>query len=453
MRALLLALLLAADPEHAELRTIYEELVEIDTSPAHGTTRAAEAMAERLRAAGFAAEDVAVIGPTASDRNLVARLRAGAAAGASKPGPLLLLAHLDVVDARREDWSMDPFTLTEEGGYFYGRGSIDDKAMAAIFVTLMVRMQRQGVAPGRDVILALTADEEGGPDNGVDWLLRERRELVAADLVINEGGGGRMREGRYLFNGVQASEKTYMTYRLEVRDKGGHSSVPRRDNAIYRLAAALGRVQAFEFPVRLNEVTRAFFARSAEIESGATAADMKALLAEPPDAEAIARLAETPAYNATLRTTCVATRLAAGHADNALPQSATATVNCRILPGDSPAEVEQTLARVIADPQVTITATEPSTAAPASPLRPDLMAAVEAITEEMWPGVPVIPTMATGATDSRYFRAAGIPAYGVSGIFADVDDIRAHGRDERVGVKQFYDGYEFLKRLVERLAE
>jgi acetylornithine deacetylase/succinyl-diaminopimelate desuccinylase-like protein len=445
--ALLALTLLALTPEERQLRATYQELIEIDTTHAGGsTTRAAEAVARRLRGAGVPAEDIVIAGPKAEKMNLVARLR-----GKGERRPLLLLAHLDVVEARREDWSVDPFRLLEQDGYFYGRGSIDDKAMAAMFTEIFIGLRESRERPDRDVILALTADEEGGPDNGVDWLLRNRPELVSAGLVINEGGGGRMRDGKYLLNGVQASEKSYMTFVLEVRHKGGHSSVPQKDNAIYRLAAALGRLERYEFPVELNDVTRESFARSAAMESEATAADMEKLLHHPPDPDAVARLAAIPVYNAMLRTTCVATRLEGGHADNALPQTARATVNCRILPGHSAEEVQRTLAAVIDDEQVTIEAIEPDTSAPAAPPDPGLMRTVEMITAAMWPGVPVVPLMSTGATDSRYFRRAGIPAYGVSGIFSDMNDIRAHGKDERVGVKQFYEGYEFLKRLVDAL--
>jgi acetylornithine deacetylase/succinyl-diaminopimelate desuccinylase-like protein len=438
----------ALSPHERLAREIYKQLIEIDTTHDRGsTTRAAEAVAKRLRAAGVPAKDIAILGPTAAKKNLVARLR-----GTSARKPLLLLAHLDVVEAKREDWSVDPFRLLEQDGFFYGRGSLDDKAMAAVFSAIIIRLRQTHATLDRDVILALTADEEGGPHNGVEWLLHHHRPLVDAAMVINEGGGGRSRGERYVFNGVQASEKTYMNFQLEVRNPGGHSSLPTKENAIYRLAAALGRIERYEFPVELNEVTRNFFERSAAIETGEAAADMQAILRDPPDAAAAARLAQTPMHNATLRTTCIATRLHAGHADNALPQTARALINCRVMPGHSMAEVQQVLAEVIADDPVTITPTERDTSAPASPLDPGLMQVVERITSEMWPGVPVIALMSTGASDSRYFRQAGIPAYGVSGIFVDVDDIRAHGRDERLGVKQFYEGYEFLWRLVTALS-
>jgi len=430
-----------------ELRRIYEEVVEIDTSPARGTGRAARAMAKHLQVAGVAADDLHLVGPKESRLNLVARLR-----GSGRQMPLLLLAHLDVVEARREDWSMDPFTLHEVGGYFYGRGSLDDKAMVAIFTQIFLDLRRAREKPDRDIILALTADEEGGPNNGVEWLLRERPDLVKAGLVINEGGGGRMKNGRYMQNGVQASEKSYMTFRLEVRNDGGHSSLPTPDNAIYRLAAALQRLQRQELPIEINEVTRVFFERSAALEAEEQSRDIRGVLADPPDPDAALRLSRSPSYNAMLRTTCVATRLQAGHADNALPQLASATVNCRAMPGHSIDEIHQALVDAVRDDQVTITATEKDTAAPLLPIDHVLLQAVEEITDDMWPGVPVIPMMSSGATDSRYFRRAGIPAYGVSGIFVEMDDMRAHGKDERVGIEQFYEGYEFLRRLVRKLA-
>jgi acetylornithine deacetylase/succinyl-diaminopimelate desuccinylase-like protein len=437
-------------PDQALAREISEELVEIDTTAEHGsTTRAAEAVAKRLRAAGFPEGDVRVLAPAENKGNLVARLRAPTAAAK----PLLLLAHLDVVEARREDWTVDPWTLLERDGFFYGRGTSDDKAMAAIFTANLIRLRREGTPLRRDVILALTADEEGGPDNGVEWLLREHRALVDAALVINEGGGGRIKEGKYLLNGIQASEKTYRDFALEVRNKGGHSSIPTRDNAIYRLSAGLGRIEAYAFPVELNEVTRAYLERVAPFEDAETAANMRALAADPRDAAAAARLSERPAFNAMLRTTCVATRLSGGHANNALPQLARAVLNCRILPGHAAEEVRAELARVLADEAIEILAADtPSVPAPPSPLSPEVIGAVEKVTAEMWPGLPVVPTMSSGATDSRYFRNAGVPAYGVSGIFHDVDDIRAHGRDERLGVRQFYEGQAFLWRLVLELA-
>jgi len=452
-----ITLLVASAPARAKdlsarerlAREIYEELIEIDTTHSTGsTTRAAEAMAKRLRAAGFRGEDVRVLGP-ARKGNLVARLRAR---GKPKQKPLLLLAHLDVVEAKRSDWSLDPFELTEKDGFFYGRGSIDDKAMAAIYVALAIELAREKAPLKRDLILALTADEEGGGDNGARWLIAERRELVDAGLVINEGGHAALRDGKPLYNALQAAEKTSMNFELVVRDKGGHSSRPTPGNAIYRLAAALGRVAEHRFPVALNEVTRAYFERLARVEKGPAAKAMVALARNPKDAKAAAQLSESPVYNATLRTTCTATQISGGHAPNALPQEARALVNCRALPGHAQADVEAALVAAVADASVEIDALrERESSAPAR-VDAKFLATVTRISESLWPGVPVIPTMGTGATDSTYFRLAGIPAYGVSGLFDDIDDYRAHGRDERLGVAQFYDGLEFLRRLVRELA-
>jgi acetylornithine deacetylase/succinyl-diaminopimelate desuccinylase-like protein len=444
------AALFAVPPAPAQderLRAIYKELIEINTvDPTGDNTRAAEAMAARLRAAGFPAADVQVLAPAPGKGNLVARLRG---TGARKP--LLLVAHLDVVEARREDWTTDPFTLIEKDGYFYGRGTSDDKAMAAIWIATLIRLREEGYRPDRDIIVALTADEETGPANGVSWLVNTHRDLIDADLALNEGAGGRMKDGRYLANGIQASEKVFESFRLEVTNPGGHSSLPRKDNAIYRLAAGLGRLAAFDFPVQLSEVTRAYFERMAALTGGAEGEDMKAVLRNPPDAAAVARLSESPLSNALMRTTCVATRLDAGHAENALPQMARAIVNCRTLPGTPAGEVQATLVRVLADDAIGVTPVAPAKPSPPSPLRPDIMGPVEQVTAEMWPGVPVLPVMGTGATDSLYLRQAGIRAYGVSGLFGEIDDNRAHGRDERMGVKQLYEGREFLYRLVKRL--
>jgi acetylornithine deacetylase/succinyl-diaminopimelate desuccinylase-like protein len=440
--------------QQRSLFDVYKELVEINTTDSVGdTTAAAQAVAARLIAAGFPADDVRVLIHPGNARkgNLVARLR-----GDGTMKPILLLAHLDVVEARKEDWSpdLDPFRLIERDGYYYGRGTADDKAMASIFVANLIRYRQQGVKFKRDVILALTADEEGGDYNGAGWLVANHRSLVDAEFGLNEGGGGRERNGERLFNGVQASEKIYRDFQLEVTNKGGHSSLPVKDNAIYRLASALDRLAAYDFPVNLNEVTRAFFERTAAIEGGQTALDMKAVVqSNGADAGAVARLAETAAYNSMLRTTCVATLVQAGHARNALPQKATANVNCRILPQESVEDVQRALARVLADEQIAMTTLSQSTvAAPASPLNPRVMRPIEELTRSMWKGVPTIPVMSTGATDSSHFRANGVPMYGVSGLFGDINDVRAHGRDERVGVKSLYDAQEFLYQLVRRYA-
>lgn len=448
--ALLLSapLLLAADAQADLARAILHELIEIDTSDSKGdNTVAAEAMARRLRAAGFAEGDVRVLVPHERKGNLVARLRGS---GARKP--LLLLAHLDVVEARRADWSFDPFRFLEQDGYYYGRGTSDDKAMAAIFVANLVRMKQEGYRPDRDLILALTADEEGGDWNGVEFLLREHRDLIDAAYGLNEGGRGQLKDGRRLANVIQTSEKVYLSFSLEVKDPGGHSSVPRKDNAIYRLAAGLGHLAAFSFPPRTTETSRLYFERLAASQPEPLASDMRAAARVPPDATALARLSELPLYNSMLRTTCVATRLDAGHADNALPQTARAVVNCRMHPDDPADWVERTLVEAIADPRIAVTRMGAAKPSPASPLSPEILGAAERITNEMWPGVPVLPTLSTGATDSLYLRGAGIPMYGVSGIFGDIDDVRAHGKDERILVKSFHEGREFLYRLVKALS-
>ncbi len=426
-------------------RDIYKELIEIDTTHSTGnTTMAAEAAAKRLKAAGFPDADVQVLGAHPRKGNLVARMR-----GTGAQRPILLLAHLDVVEAKPEDWSVDPFKLLEKDGYFYGRGSGDDKAMAAILIANLIRYRQEGFKPNRDLIVALTADEEsGGAFNGVDWLLKNHRPLIEAEFGINEGGSGQVRNGKKLLNAVQASEKVYQSFLLEIRGKGGHSSRPVKDNVIYHLASALGRLARFEFPIRLDAITRTYFERVSTLESGPTAADLRSLVSGQPDSSAIGRLADIPLYNATMRTTCVATRLEAGHADNALPQTARAVVNCRILLAETAEQVKQTLAKVVADDQITITPMEAAKPSPASPLPPEILRPIERVTAEMWPGVPVVPTMTTGATDSLYLRNAGIGMYGVSEIFHDMDDSRSHGRDERIGVKEFYDGQEFLYRLV-----
>src|SRR5262245_47164552 len=429
-------------------REIFQQLIEINTTDSIGDCAvAAKAMSERLKAAGFPEEDMKVLGPHPRKGNLVARLRG---TGARKP--ILLLAHLDVVEAKREDWSFDPFKFLEKDGYYYGRGTSDDKAMAAIFIANLNRFKQEGFIPDRDIIIALTADEEGGDYDGVAWLLKNYPQLIEAAFGLNEGGGGTIRDGKKLFNAVQASEKVYQSFLLEVKNKGGHSSRPVKDNAIYQLAAALQHLAQFDFPVNLNEVTRAYFERISKLESGETSAAMKGVIQNPPDAHGAAYLGNLPAYNATMRTTCVATMLEAGHAENALPQTARATVNCRILPTETAEQTRETLIKVINDSRVAITPIKESKPSPPSPLSAEVMKPVEGITQQMWPGVPVVPVMSTGATDSLYLRKVGVPMYGTSGIFGDIDDSRAHGKDERIGVKEFYDGQEYLYRLVKAFA-
>ncbi|SRR5258708_4939779 len=437
-------------PDQQLFREIYKELVEINTTESAGdTVRAAEAMAARLRAGGLPAGDVQVLSSSPRKGNLVARLR-----GTGAKRPLLLIAHIDAVEAKREDWDFDPFVLQETGGMFRARGSIDDKAMAAIFVTNLIRYVREGFKPERDIIVALTADEEisESPDDGAHWLLEHHRDLIDAELAINEGGGGALKDGKPARHSIQLAEKVYQSYRLEAKDPGGHSSQPRRENPIYRLSAALGRLSAFEFPAKLNDVTRIYFEKSAETEDPEVAAAMRALLAGKTDDAALAPLSERPVYNAQIRTTCVATLLEAGHAENALPQTARATVNCRIMPGDAVDEVGATLTRAIDDPKIAITPLGKPVLSPASPLDPEVMRAVERLTAEMWPGVPVIPTMSTGYTDSRWLRNAGIAAYGVSGLFTDPGKTGVHGLNEQVGVQQLYDSKQFLYRFVKQVA-
>ncbi len=439
-------------PHEQRARSIYKELIEINTTdtPAGSVTKASQAMAARFRAAGFPEGDIKVLGPAPTKFNLVVRYR-----GTGAKRPMLLLAHLDVVEALREDWSFDPFVFREGDGYFYGRGTSDDKGMASQFVANLIRLKEEGFMPDRDVILALTADEEIGDFNGASWLVEQHRDLVDAEFAINEGGGGTIRKGKYVTNEVQASEKLYQDFALKVTNAGGHSSLPVKDNAIYHLTNALARLSAFEFPVQLNEITRGYFERSDEVESdAAVAADMRAVARPTPDAAAAARLsARLPYWNSMMRTTCVATRLGGGHANNALPQLATANVNCRILPGVSVESVMKTISETLADPAITISLVNKATPSQAATLRPDVMNAVERITRELFPGVIVVPVMSTGATDSLYFRNAGIPTFGIDGTFGDVDDVRSHGRDERVGVKQYFEGLEFQYRLIKALAK
>ena len=430
-------------------RSIYKEMIEIKSGYTTGTTTpVAEAVARRLKSAGFPDSDIFVGGAIPTKANLVVRYH-----GSGRLRPILLLAHTDVVEAKREDWSMDPFTLTEKDGYFYGRGVGDDKAQAAVWIANLIRYRREGFKPDRDIIVALTADEEGGgPYNGVKWLLKNKRQLIEADLALNEGGWGESVNGRRLSNDVQVSEKYVINYRLEVHNKGGHSSLPVADNAIYHLAGALDRLSRFSFPLKTNDVTRAYFRAMSNIESGPARVDLAAAAAG--NTAAMRRVAQSAtAWNATLRTTCVATELEGGHAKNALPQLAAANVNCRVLPDESIDYVTSTLRRIISDTAVALTITDPPERGPPSPMRPDLMSAVTAVTTSLWPGVPTVPMMVMGATDGLYLREAGIPTYGVQGFFYDRDDIRFHGRDERLRVQAFYEGQTFLYDLVKRLAK
>ena len=435
--------------EYVELaREIFEELIEINTTQSSGnTTIAAEAMAARLRAEGWDEEDIFVGGPIPTKGNLVARYR-----GRGVGHPLLLLAHIDVVEADPADWNLDPFTFIEQDDYYYARGVTDDKDEAAVYIANFIRMKREGFVPNRDLIVALTADEEGGGSNGVQWLIANHPDLIDAEYALNEGGGGSVKDGVRVSNNVQASEKKYLNFTLEATNPGGHSSLPVRKNAIYDLAAALSAVGEHTFPVMLNEVTRAYFGATAEIVGGADGNAMERILEDPEDAGADAILASTAGYNSRLRTTCVATLLEGGHAPNALPQRATANVNCRILQEHDPEDVLAALDGVVAPFDVAVTMDGGVTPSPPSPLTEAVLGPIASTTEDMWPGVPVVPIMSTGATDGLYLRNSGIPVYGVSGMFHDVDDVRAHGQDERILIQHFHEGQEFLYRLVKALA-
>ena len=447
-------------PHQRAAREIYNELISINTVDSVGSvTKAAEAMAKRFRAAGFPESDIKIVIPPGKPTkgNLVVRLRGRG--GPNAPKPILLLAHLDVVAALRSDWPRDPFTLYEENGFFHGRGTSDDKAMSSIFVANMIRYKQQNFQPSRDIILALTADEESGDSNGAEFLAKQHRDLIDAAFAINEGGGGTLTgsgmDVKPLFNSIQAAEKVYQDFTITATNPGGHSSVPRPDNAIYQLADALARLEKFTFPVALNPTTKAFFEQTAKVETPEIASAMRAIAANPNDSAAAAFLSRDPRFASTLRTTCVATRLAGGHAYNALPQTASANINCRMVPTSSTAETRATLARVLADTGIKITntqQTEPDFPKSTPAVDPALLAAATEITKAMFGDIPVIPTMSTGATDSHYLRAVGIPSYGISGIFSLPGETNAHGRDEKLRVKSYYEGLEFLDQLVRRLA-
>jgi acetylornithine deacetylase/succinyl-diaminopimelate desuccinylase-like protein len=443
----------AAPPPDDLARDIFRQLIEINTTDSVGNvTTAAQAMAKRLTDAGFPAADVKVLGPNDRKGNMVARYR-GTGAGGLRP--ILFLGHLDVVEARREDWTTDPFKFVEKDGYFYGRGTQDMKVDDAALIADFIALRQEGWRPDRDIILALTADEEGGKSNGVDWLLKNHRDLIDAEFAINTDSGGVTAEkGKPVNVDVEAAEKLYADFQISATNPGGHSSLPVPDNAIYHLTDALSRLEKSPFPVELNPVTRTYFERRAALESGQVKADMNAILHTPPDAAAVARLSKDARYNSLLRTTCVATRLSAGHANNALPQSAEAIVNCRILPGHTPEEIRQSLIRTFADPKVVVkyvandgavSDTAPSKKAfdPIMPA-PAILRPLERISAEMWPGAPVIPEMETGASDSVYMIEAGIASYGVSGVAIDADDVRAHGKDERVRMASYYENVKFF---------
>jgi len=434
--------------EQALALVIFKEMVETKTGFSTGaTTPLVEAVGKRLRAEGFPDADIFVGGAAPHKMNLVVRYH-----GTGKRQPILLLAHTDVVEAKREDWTMDPFTFVERDGYFYGRGTGDDKSQAAIWIANLIRYKREGFKPDRDIIVALTADEEGGgPYNGVAWLLANKRDLIDADLSLNEGGWGESEKGTRIANDLQVSEKYVIGYRFEVRNKGGHSSLPIEDNAISHLAGALDRLGKFGFPLKTNAVTKEYFRAMSTIEKGAVRTDLAKVAAG--DAAAMARVAKgSTSWNATLRTTCVATMLEGGHARNALPQLAAAEVNCRVLPEDDADFITKTLTRVVNDTAVHVVMEGQPAPGPASPMRDDVLNTIRTLTTSMWPGVATVPIMVMGATDGKATRAAGIPTYGVQGLFYDRDDIRFHGRDERLKVQSFYEGQTFLYELVKRLS-
>jgi acetylornithine deacetylase/succinyl-diaminopimelate desuccinylase-like protein len=441
----------ALRPEQQLARDIYKELIEINTADSVGnTTTAANAVAKRFRDAGFPESDIFQGGPRPDKGNIIVRYH-----GTGQRKPLMLLAHLDVVQALQKDWSpdIDPFKFTERDGYYYGRGTSDDKAMASIFIANMLRFKQEGYKPDRDLILVLTADEEGGPANGVRWLIANHRDKIDAEYALNEGGGGSLRDMKPFINSVGAAEKVSANFQVTATNRGGHSSVPRDDNAIYELSQALVNIGKHQFPVMLNDVTRAFFTGTAKIEKPEMAAAMRAIVANPNDAKASAIVSADPRYRSMLRTTCVATMLNGGHARNALPQTATANVNCRMAPGHDPADVRAGLLKAANDTGIKISNGPQTERASPSPLTPELMQSIQKVTRDVFgPEVLVIPTMGTGATDSKYLRAVGIPGYGTSGLMGDPNDARAHGQDERVLIKSYYQSQDYLYRLVKELS-
>jgi acetylornithine deacetylase/succinyl-diaminopimelate desuccinylase-like protein len=438
----------AADLDLA--RDMLKGLVEIDTTHAHGSSGAAKAIEGWLANAGFAASDLTFIAPDGhpSKGNLIVRYR-----GRHSKSAVLFLGHLDVVDANPDDWSVAPFKLTEKDGWFYGRGTIDMKDGDAALAESLVRLKREHYQPERDLIFAFTADEEaGGDSNGPAFLLKEHRELIDAAMAINlDGGGGDLIDGKRAYFEVGTSEKTYVTYTLQTTSPGGHGSLPGPDNAIYHLAHGLLRLEAYRFPVMLTTTTRASFESFATLEPGPDSADMLAVAKEPPDLAAAERLSRTVRYNAQLRTTCVATLISGGHAENALPQRAKATVQCRMMPGDDAGRVERQLIDTLQDPGISVVMDAPPIVSPESPPTAAILGKIAAPTHSMWPGVPLVPTMATGFSDDRQTRNAGIPSYDVSGVWIDVNENRAHGRDERVGVQAFDQSVEFTYRLIKAM--
>ena len=437
-------------PDQQLAHDIFRQLIETNTTDSVGdNTQAAEEMAARFRAAGFPESDVKVLGPAPKKGNLVVRLH-----GAGRARPILFIGHLDVVEAKRSDWSFDPFEFREEGGYFYGRGTQDMKGDDAILVATFLRMKRENFRPVRDMILALTSDEEGGSYNGVDWLVKNHRDLIDAEFCINsDSGGGSIKNGKRRFMGTEAAEKIFVSFKLTATNSGGHSSQPSKDNAIYHLAAGLTRLAAYDFPVHLFDVTQTEFQRMAPLLGGQLGEDLKTVAQNPTDKAAVERLSAIPLYNALLRTTCVATMISGGHAENALPQNATAVVNCRVLPADATLDMGALLKKVLADPKIDVQVMTPAKVSKFMPINTTVMNILTATTNKFWPGLPVVPEMDTGASDGVYTTVAGIPTYGVSGIFGDSDDVRAHGRDERVMVQSFYDALPFMYEFATKLGQ
>jgi len=453
------------DKDRALARDLFKELIETNTQDSDGSvTAAAQKMRQRLLDAGFPAEDLVLAGPNDRKQNLVARYR-------GKPGstlkPILTICHLDVVEARKADWTTDPYQFVEKDSYFYGRGTQDIKEEDAALVETFIRMKREGYVPDRDLIIALTADEEGGASNGVSWLLEHRPDLMRAEFVINPDAGGlELRGGKPSEFDVEATEKLYADFEVTATNPGGHSSQPRPDNAIYELVHALAKLEASPFPMELNAVTRGELEAKAKIAARTDpqrAELIRAVLANPPDPVAVAEFSKDPTDNATLRTTCVATMVNAGHARNALPGTAKANVNCRILPGHSQEEIRQKLIQIFSDPKLTVNYVNdagevlgPGSAKKSMeppPEREDVYGPLRGAAEEMWPGVPVVSSMSTGASDSIITMGAGIPSYGVSGMGVDFDDDRAHGRDERIRTEAFYEGVEFRYLFMKALTK
>ena len=439
----------AADRDLA--RSILKELVEIRTTHDRGSSEAAHVIEQHLLRAGFPAADVVFIAPPDHPLkgNVIVRYRGRQGRGAGLK-PVLFMGHLDVVEAAAQDWSVDPFALTEKDGYFYGRGTIDMKNGDAALLEALIRLRRERYVPPRDVIAAFTADEEAGGDaNGPAFLLHDRRDLIDAAFAINlDGGGGTLNNGVRGAYRIGTAEKTYVTYTIESTGPGGHGSLPGPDNPIYRIAHALSRLEAHKFPVALNATTRTAFRQLADLEPGPHSADMRAVAQDAADLAAAERLSNDPGLNAQLRTTCVATLISGGHAENALPQRARATIQCRMLPGDRADSVQAVLVETIADPRITLTLDAPPIESPESPLTPQIRQLAERVVHSMWPGVPLVPSMSTGFSDDRQTRNAGIPSFDLSGDWSEATENRAHGRDERVSIASFDESVEYTYRLV-----